>query len=408
MTRAVLSDRKPTFYYGWTIVGACVLAQLSTLGVMVNCFSIFLPGWSHEFHTPASALTTALFLFAVGAAVFSAPAGLAADKLPIRVVMGLGLTSVALVHILMGFATAGWQIIAVYALLLSMVATFSTGIPSQTVVSRWFVRRRGMAMGLTAFGLAMAGVVFPPAITYLLPAIGWRATFWLFGAVIGLVVMPIVVLLLRDRPTAQEGAEYLTAEPAAETAADITIKEILSRRNFWVIAGAFVMVMFASGGAVINLIPLALSRGQTLQTGGLLLSVFGLAALIGKLSSGLLADRLGNRIPFAMLAAATAGGLALLAVAHSLPLFLPALAMVGLSQGIWTLLPSSVAAEFGSRAFGRAIGVISVFLPLGSLSPALVALAFERTHDYTPSLFGLAALALGACALVLAGLRERR
>jgi MFS family permease len=160
----------------------------------------------------------------------------------------------------------------------------------------------------------------------------------------------------------------------------------------------------ASMGVSINLAPIVLSRGFHLQTAGLLLSVFSAAALVAKLGSGLLADRLGNRTPLALLAVSTAAGTSLLAVAHQAGALYGAVALVGLSGGIWTMLASATAAEFGPQGFGRAYGVISAFTPLGSLAPPVVAWLYERQGDYAGALLALAAFALvvgGGGALLL-------
>lgn len=64
---------------------------------------------------------------------------------------------------LIGFVVAGWQIIAIYRLLLPFAIGFSGGTPTQTLVSRWFVRRRGLAFSIWAMGLVLAGVLLPPS-----------------------------------------------------------------------------------------------------------------------------------------------------------------------------------------------------------------------------------------------------
>lgn len=405
MTAAVLGRRKPLYYYGWTIVGACILSQLASLGVTVNCFSLFLGDWTREFHTPISSLAFGVTLFSLCCSLFTIPSGLAADRFPARQVIGLGLAGVALAHLLIGFAQSGWQIIAIYVVVLPVAICFSAAIPCQAVVSRWFVRRRGTAMGLCAFGLAMAGVVFPPIITLLVPAVGWRATWWLFGGLIALVLVPVVYFLLRDAPTAEEGAAYLGPE-TAERQADITIREVFARRNFWAIVGVFLPVQCVSMVAGVNMAPLVQQRGLSLQTAGLLLSAYSVAALVGKFASGVLADRLGSRVPFALVAVLAAGGVALLGLSQHAPLFFAAAVMIGLSQGHWTLLATATASEFGPQAFGRAYGVISALTPIGSLAPPVVAYVFEHGGGYAATLAGLAFLSLGGGVVAMTGFRR--
>ena len=234
-----MPHRRLGYYYGWNIVIACVLSQLAALGVTVNCFSLFVHGWSAEFHTPVSQLALAIALLSLGCSVVATPAGVAIEKRPARWVFGLGLAAIVLAMVMVGFATAGWQIVAVYAVVLPAAVTFSSAIPAQALVTRWFVRKRATAMGLCAFGLALAGVVFPPIITQLLPTLGWRETWWLFAGLIGLVIGPLVLFILRDRPTPEEAIFYIPAEAHEPPGPGVPFRAVLSRPRFWVILAVF-------------------------------------------------------------------------------------------------------------------------------------------------------------------------
>jgi len=215
----------------------------------------------------------------------------------------------------------------------------------------------------------------------------------------------VVYFLLRDAPTAEEGAAYLGPE-TAERQADITIREVFARRNFWAIVGVFLPVQCVSMVAGVNMAPLVQQRGLSLQTAGLLLSAYSVAALVGKFASGVLADRLGSRVPFALVAVLAAGGVALLGLSQHAPLFFAAAVMIGLSQGHWTLLATATASEFGPQAFGRAYGVISALTPIGSLAPPVVAYVFEHGGGYAATLAGLAFLSLGGGVVAMTGFRR--
>jgi MFS family permease len=380
---------------------------MAALGLTINCFSLFVRDWSTEFHTPVSALALGVMIFGLACSVFVVPAALAVDKFPVRLVFGLGLIAVAILHGAVASVSAGWQIIAIYSLLFPAAITFSSGVPAQAIVSRWFVRRRGTAMGLTAFGLAVAAVVFPPVITHLMPTLGWRGVWWLFAALIGLGVMPTTVLMLRDRPMPEEAASYIPRSSQSSVAPATSLKQVLSRGRFWAIVAVFLSVQSVSATLALCLAPIALSRDLTLQNAGVLLSVYAVSALTGKLISGLVVDRIGTRIPFAGVAALAAAGAALLGMAQTVPHFTAAMILIGLSQGHWTILPSSIAAEFGQGGFARAYGAICAATPVGTLAPTLVSWWYEQSATYTISLFILGGVALAGAATALAALNER-
>jgi hypothetical protein len=91
---------------------------------------------------------------------------------------------------------------------------------------------------------------------------------------------------------------------------------------------------------------------------------------------------------------------------HDLLLLGGGMVMIGAGAGIWTLLASITAAEFGADGFGSAYGLISAFVPLGAIAPPIVAKLQESTGSYIPGLLGVAALA-GAAAVVGLFLKEK-
>lgn len=395
MTPAAVGAVRPRWYYGWNIVAVCVVSQVAALGVTLNCFSLFLRGWQHDFSTPISVLQLSTTIFALGCSVVTPFVGLAIDRYPARWVFGLALVALAAVHLAVGFATAAWQIIALYSLVLPLAIGFSATTPAQAVVSRWFVRRAGFAMGLTAFGLAAAGVVFPLIVVRLLPLLGWRAVWQLFAAVIVVLVIPIVVGGLRDRPRPQDGLGYVGAGPVTEAVSSIRFREIFRRRNFWVLVGVFVPCQCCAIGVSYNLAPLVTSHGFSAATAAGAISLYSVASLVAKLASGVLSDRLGNKVPLVLTPLTVAAGMGVLAFgAGQLPLLLLGLVMLGAAGGAWTLLASSTASEFGSHSFGRAYGLISAFTPIGSIAPPIVARTQELSGSYVGALVGLAVLAV--------------
>jgi MFS family permease len=408
MTIAARAGFGPKWYHGWNIVGVCVLSQVASLALTLNCFSLFLRDWTHEFKVPVSAMVLSVTLFSLVTAGVAPLAGAAIDRFPARWVFGSALVGLVIFHVSMGFTTAAWQIVALYAVLLPFAICFGATIPAQAVVSRWFVRRVGLAMGITAFGLAAAGVVFPSLIVWLLPMLGWRRVWWMFAGVIGVIILPAVLGVMRDRPRPEDGLHYVGERTVNPDAVKLGVMDIFRRRNFWITIGVFVPVQCCFMSVSINLAPLVISHGFSPTMSGLLLSSMSAAALAAKLASGMISDRLGNRAPLVLVALITACGVLMLAFSgHHLPMLLGAMIMIGLAGGIWTLLASATAAEFGAEGFGSAYGLISAFTILGSLAPPVLARIEELTGTYVTGLVGLSLFAVAGAVLGLF-LKEKR
>jgi MFS family permease len=415
MTMAASVSLRRGWYHGWNIVAACVLSQAVANGLPVNAFSLFLHDWSTQLHAPISFFQLGLASLGLFSAFFSPIVGALADKYPARWLLGSGLAGIAIFYIGVSCVTSRWQLLVLFALVLPVSVALSTSLPANAVVARWFARRLGLALGLTAFGLGLAGVILPPVVAALLPAFGWRTIWRGGGLLIAFVVTPLVVWVVRDRPGLRDGTHYVTTDDAVVArghgagngAVGLTWRDVLARRNFWLLVAAYLPMLALNGGCSNNLPPLAASRGLSAQTAGMLLSLFSLSYVGFSLIAGLLSDRFGNRVPLSGLAIATAVGGLIVAFGHDAASIGAGVLLVGASGGMWPLLAAAVAKEFGVSGVGRSFGLLLMFLPIIVLSPFFVAKTREITGSYVPALISLAALTtLGGVACLLF-LRER-
>jgi len=415
MNANVDAARTRNWYHGWNIVAVCILCQTVANGLTYNSFSLFLRDWSAQLHTPISSLTLCVALMALVAAAASPAIGVLADKYPARRLFVSGLLGMALFYIGVGSITATWQLLALYGVLAPISLGLSTAITANALISRWFVRRRGLALGLSAFGIGLAGVLLPPAIAALLPAVGWRTIWRGAGVLIAVVVVPIVLLSIRNRPAEEEGKYYLSGEGAPSGhhgrasggSNQPGWREVIARRNFWLLLGIFLPIMALNGAMVQIIAPYAANHGLSQQLGAKLLSLLSLMHVLATLVLGALSDRLGNRVLFAGLALIMVAGAALLAVGTDLSLITAGCVLVGLGGGVFALLAAAIAVEFGAEGVGRAFGLCMFFIPVTSLAPFSLAKTQEITGSYTPALIGLGILVAISAVLSLL-LHERR
>lgn len=415
------------WYHGWNIVAVCVLAQTAANGLPINAFSLFLHDWSVELNAPISSLQLSLAALGLAAAILSPIVGPLADKYPARWLMGGGVLGIALFHVGVSFVTARWQLLTLFMLLLPIALTFSTTLVSNASVSRWFMRRLGLALGLSAFGLGAAGVILPPIVATLTPELGWRMVWRGAGLLIALVVLPLVLFVMRDRPSACDGFRYVTSTADGASTAkhghhglaeqgghgatggadSLGWRDILASRNFRLLLVVYLPMLALHGACLHNLAPLATSRSLDQQTAGVLLSAFSLSHVTSTLVVGMLSDRFGNCLPLVGLALATAAGGTIVAFAHTAAALFIGVLMVGLSGGMWPLLAAAVATEFGANHVGRSFGLLIMFLPVIGLMPSAIARIQERTGSYVPGLSALAVLTfVGGVACLF--MRERR
>jgi len=384
----------------------CIANQCVALGVTTSCFSFFLKDWSAAFGMPPSHLILGLVLFGFCASTLAPLVGQVLERFSARKVVVIALIGLALLHMLVGFATAGWQIILLYALL-PVPITFATGIPTNTLVTRWFVKHRGLAFSLAATGLVLPGIIFPPIVVWLLGIAGWRATWWTFGVIV-LVVAGIAGLVLRDRPEdsppSGPGRPELEPMPQRELP---TTGQILTTRNFWLVLLVFAPVITASAGIQANFAPLIQSKGLTPERAAALLAIFNVAAALGKLSVGMVCDRIGNKLPLIAVALLATSGALMMGHVRSFEVIAIALVCLGISQSAWVMLSSCIVAEFGQIGFPRAYGLANTVTVVANFSPSALAWAYEQTGTYT---LGATVLAFSCVPSVISALfyREHR
>ena len=411
--------RPSGWYHGWNVVAVLVLSQLAGNALTYNSFPLFVPLWAAEMHAPPSLFQLSIMAMLLGASPSSVVVGAWADKYPARRLFTAGLVGMALFYAAISFATRPWHIIALYGFLAAPSLTMCTAVVANAVISRWFKRRLGLALGLSTCGIGLATAVIPKLVAAFMPELGWRG-IWRVGAVVAVaVVLPIVLLVVRDRPTEREGLHYMSddgapARPIAHGyggagSADGALgwREVLARRNFWLLVAIY-LIMIGSGTAFIqNMAVYAASRHIDTHDTATMMSAVGIAHVFAALIMGALADRFGNRLPLAGMALAVAAGIGFLAVGQSLPLLVIGAALIGLNAAVFTPLSSAIAEEYGAEGFGRAFGLVMLFLPFSQLFPFLVARQQEATGSYLVGMVTCAAMLLLAAGLALM-LREKR
>jgi MFS family permease len=253
-------------------------------------------GWSHA--TISSAVSVNLLLFGG----FSPFAAALMDRLGLRKVVSGALVLIALGSGLTVFMTAPWQLLLCWGLLVGI----GTGSMSMTFVAtitgRWFLRHRGLVTGILTAAGAAGQLVFLPLIASLASHHGWRLPA-LVAAGAALVVVPLVLLFLRDYPSdvglrAYGAPEGSTAGQRVQTSGSSAMRALNAlamaarRPAFWLLAGGFAICGATTNGLVgTHFVTAAHDHGMPVTTAASLLAVVGLFDIAGTIFSGYLTDR---------------------------------------------------------------------------------------------------------------------
>ena len=356
-----LTDRPAgSWYFGWTIVAAATLLTLLTVGMRLGIGPFFLPmandlGFSRSLL--ASIVAAGMLCYGLAMPL----AGYLVGKYGTRFVLLLGTAIVLVSTVWTVFARGPVAFLLAFGVMMSVGLAFTSPVALTPVISRWFTRRRGMALFFLSTG-SMAGMaVMTPVLTLSIEWFGWQRTLLGFAAVFAAVTIPAALLIIRD--TAPLHTDLLPDQVAAAQRApaagveSLTFDQAIRSAPFWKIfcglfACGFSMNLLGTHG-----MPMLMDHGFDATTSSIGIGLIGLVAIFGTQALGRVADRLQRRnILAAIYAIRGLGFFALLLVGTHWELYLAA-TVGGLVWAGSIALSSAILADvYGVRLVGILYG----------------------------------------------------
>jgi len=370
-------------------------------------------GWSRSLFSTAYAAGT---LVSAGALVL---VGRQIDQVGNRLVLSVAAPGFAAALLLLSVAGGLVTILAGFALLRTC-GSGVLGLGTRTLIPFWFVRHRGRAFSLLGLAGSLSLAAVPPVNQILIDAVGWRAAWRIDALVIGVVLLPAVALLIRNRPEdlgqrpdgipviddlgVNNAGEGVVSTPDSDADTGLSLAQAARTPAFWGLVGASVVPSLVVTGLAFNQVAILTDRGLPAT---LAATTFAVESAIG-IPMALLAGWLTDRFPVRFVLAAGQLCLAIAMVALLASAGAPGLALLysawrGASSGLW-MVAADVAwpAYFGRRHLGsiRSIG-FSVGVAGAALGPLPFGLAYDLLGGYDPAILALLVLPIAATAAVL-------
>ena len=405
-------------HYAWVVAGVAFATLVAAAAFRAAPGPLMVPlhegGWSIV--TMSAAVSVNLVLYGLTAPFAAA----LMERFGLRRVVSVGLLLIAAGAGLSVLARAAWQLVLTWGVLIGLGTGSMALVFAATVANAWFVKRRGLVMGILTAGGAAGQLVFLPVVAYLVEATSWKIASLLIAAA-AVAALPLVVVLLRDRPAdlglAPYGGDRLVTPPMSVrgNAADLALaalRQAATTKPFWALAGAFAICGATTNGLIgIHFIPSAHDHGMATTTAAGLLMLVGVFDIVGTVASGWLTDRIDPR--WLLLAYYSFRGVGLLLLPWLLadsvhPSMVVFIVVYGLDW-VATVPPTVVLCR---RLFGDqgtiVFGWVFASHQLGAAAAALTAgIIRDSFGTYTYAWFGGAALCALAAALSI-GLRRHR
>jgi MFS transporter, OFA family, oxalate/formate antiporter len=390
----------PRLYHGWIIVGGAFVVLLLAYGTQY-AFGVFFAALLAEFHWSRASLSGAFSLYTLVYSAFGLVTGRLTDRYGPRAVVASGGVLLGAGLAGMSVVTALWQPYVLYGAVAALGMS-TAYVPCNATVVRWFVRRRGLAVGVASAGGSVGTFVLPPVAHWLVSALGWRDAYLVFGAAIFLALTGVACVMQRDPESLGLRPDGAAPATSAGPFGGWTVSEAVRLRQFWVIFSVFGLTWTAIFIPLVHLVPLARDLGIEPLRAATLVSALGIAAVAGRLAMGWLSDRVGRRAILAAALAAQAVSFVALGRAATLPALAGATLLFGFSYGtVSVLFPAMVADFFGRAHAGSLVGLIfGLAGPTAALGPFGAGWIYDRLGSYAVACWISAAVNLAALAVL--------
>jgi MFS family permease len=355
-------------FFGWWILAALFIAYSITNGVILNTLPLFYPELIKDFGWTQDEVTRPAQLLFLLVAIFSPIVGYFMDKISIKRMMLGGTLLILLGFVLFSFISSLGQLLGAY-LLFALGITMAGIIPSMKIITNWFVKNRGLAVGLLLVGSSLGGAVFNQLAAGLIAAQGWRMALLNLGIMAaGLILIPLL-WVVKEHPSQKN----LYADGNTEKEED-TINAKAVGGGGVTLAGAsqtlsFYLLLFITGAmwfcivGVIQHQALFIKDLNTAIPSANILSLFFLCSILGKVIFGKLSDVYPKqRIMFFSVLNLVLGTLILSLVNTNPGLWLWLYALVfGIGfSGTFTMIQLLIAEFYAGASYGRILGIFTM------------------------------------------------
>jgi len=412
-----LLKKEPRFFYGWYI--ALVGAAAYALGYGSRfSFSVIFPSLLEEFKWPRD-LTATMFSVHVFIYGIMAPiTGYLVDRTGPRKTMILGTLLLALGLALSSWGSQLWHFWVTFGLISGVGLCMIGAVPFTTVLRNWFERKRGLAFSLLFLGSGGAFGCYP-AIAWLIDTTGWRNTYLIEGLVVGGILIPLIVLVVRYHPRdmgllrdglqeSRDGVDSAMTSPMTVVdpswaAVHWTLSKAVRTSRFWLLCLAtFCLWGIMQNILVAHQVAFAIDMGYPKFYASAVLSLFGLTYAFGSLGS-LISDRIGREVTITLATVVGTSGMIVLMfiqdASHPWMLYYYSISL-GVANGLSSpTIAAAITDIFQGPRVGAIVGgVWFAFAVGGTIGPWLGGWLFELSGNYLLAFIVATVLFPVACA----------
>ena len=361
------------------IVATAFLSLFAIVGIAFYGLPFFFDFMTQDFEWSRATVTSGNALAKlIVAPLFGFIAGWLVDRYGPRRLMLIGSLFMGIALIGLGFTGGSLVLFYMFYFFNALGYVFGGPLPCQVLISRWFEKNRGKAMGIAYLGIGVGGTLVPQLAAKLESGFGWNTALALLGVLVIVSSVPLVLFIKQPKK------EEVKAEKKAESSAT-PIKNILTNPNFYLLGLGSMCAIGVVGGVGQHMKLYLRDINYSQEQAADVMSLVLMASLIGRVLMGWLADMFSRKYVMILIYLMVAFAIPLLLV----PDFSGKLTLFAIIYGIglggdYMIIPLMAGDLFGVRALGRTMGIILVVDGIAeSMLPMLVGATHDATGNYT-------------------------
>ncbi len=382
-------------FYGWWMVGVGIAILFISSGVGFYCHGVILDPLRSQYGWSKGIVSSAISLYFVVTGITGFVIGKKVDVYGPKPILIIGSIIFGLSFTLLGFIQQVWQLYVLY-FIMAVGWTGTSLLTVNTLITNWFVRKRGFAMSLTMTGLSLGGIVIVPTAVFMIQHWGLKTTLAAMGASFWVVIIPIAWFFVKQKPADVNqfpDGERSDSSPQLERKDESQLYQSQNRiwtRSqamrtvaFWSIVVAFSLAL---GGQVAYMVHQISFLGQYLGVNGaaFAVSLTAGASIVGRLILGTFVDRIDKRYAAVACFLIQAAAVFSLTLSQHWTVLYAATLAFGLTMGSLLMMQSLIVGEcFGMVSFATISGLAGVFGSTGAaLGPMIAGIIYDATSSY--------------------------
>jgi len=397
-----MSDKQENgLFYGWVIVAAASTIVALQWGCN-QTYGIFLTELCDDLGWSKTTISGAYSMGFILGTILGVLAGRLNDKYGPRLMFLGSIVSVSSGLALMSTMNATWQLYLFYGFIVNVGLAFAW-IPAVSTVAHWFIRKRGIALGITQGGIGVVILFMMPFVQFLINSFGWRSSYVILAGIILVLCLPVSRLISLNPsdkglypdgvPVTAESEE--NASPKLNTS-NSTLKQAIKTKQFWMlflICAIFTLSIATS----IHLKAYVIGFGISEMTAATIMGLRSGASAVGTIIMSKVSDRIGRKIPLAISFFVMALMMFWLMKARQPWEFYLFSIISGFAGGSYALFAAIVADWFGTKFHGSIYGMVAVGEGIGgAIGPLFAGYIYDTTGSYELAIMiGAAAFLIG-------------